>query len=107
MARIARNLIMDRWRVQGRRRLVSLSGKDRGSDLDNPATLFAKEDERAAVRAAMSQLKPDDRAALVLRYEADLTYEEMGQALQIPSATAATRVHRARQILRTRLGKAA
>jgi RNA polymerase sigma factor (sigma-70 family) len=42
----------------------------------------------------LARLRPDRRAALVLRYYEDLPYEEIAALLGIKEATARTRVHR-------------
>ena len=42
---------------------------------------------------------PDQRTAVVLRYEQGLSFEEIGQVLGIPEATARSHVHRARKDL--------
>jgi RNA polymerase sigma-70 factor (ECF subfamily) len=52
-----------------------------------------------ALQAALSRLRPDQRTAVVLRYESDLSFEEIGQVLGIPEATARSHVHRARKEL--------
>ena len=52
-----------------------------------------------ALDSALRQLRPDQRTAVVLRYEAGLSFEEVGQVLGIPEATARSHVHRARKEL--------
>lgn len=46
--------------------------------------------------AAMQQLAEVDRAALLLRAEQGLSYEDIAATLQLPMATAKVKVHRAR-----------
>ncbi len=53
----------------------------------------------AAIESAMKQLRPDQRAAVSLRYEEGLSFAEVGQVLGIPEATARSHVHRARKEL--------
>ena len=73
-----------------------------GGDVPDPATP-ADPVERAAlgvaIAAAMAHLRPDQRAALVLRYEEGLSFEEIGHVLGIPEVTARSHVHRARRSL--------
>lgn len=52
-----------------------------------------------ALHAALARLRPDYRAAIVLRYEEDLPFEEIGVVLGVPEATARSHVHRARKEL--------
>lgn len=52
-----------------------------------------------ALQNAMAALRPDQREAVVLRYEEGLSFEEIGQVLGIPEVTARSHVHRARKEL--------
>jgi RNA polymerase sigma-70 factor (ECF subfamily) len=103
VARIARNLAIDLWRRQTRRRVVPLSAVELGSDRYDPALLAEREEDRTVLRHAVNDLKPEERAVVSLRYDDDLSYEELSKKLQIPIGTAGTRVHRAITSLRGRL----
>jgi RNA polymerase sigma-70 factor (ECF subfamily) len=52
-----------------------------------------------ALDAALATLRPEFRAAIVLRYDEGLSFEEIGQVLGVPDATARSHVHRARKAL--------
>jgi RNA polymerase sigma-70 factor, ECF subfamily len=52
-----------------------------------------------ALAAALAELRYDQRAALVLRYENGLSFVEIGAVLGIPEVTARSQVHRARKEL--------
>lgn len=52
-----------------------------------------------AIEVALATLRPDFRAAIVLRYEEGLSFEEIGHVLGVPDATARSHVHRARKEL--------
>jgi len=52
-----------------------------------------------ALEAALSQLRSDQRAAIVLRYENGLSFSEIGTVLGVPEVTARSHVHRARKEL--------
>jgi RNA polymerase sigma factor (sigma-70 family) len=54
----------------------------------------------------MSRLRPDQRAAVALRYEDGLSFEEIGRILGIPEATARSHVHRARKELAREMSEA-
>lgn len=54
-----------------------------------------------AVRNALTQLKPSEREALVLRYVADLSHKEIATTLNLDEATARKRISRALAKLRT------
>ena len=52
------------------------------------------------VRDALEELKPSDREALLLRYEAGLSYREVGEVMASGEATARKRASRALARLR-------
>jgi RNA polymerase sigma-70 factor, ECF subfamily len=52
-----------------------------------------------ALEAALAELRPDQRAAIVLRYENGLSFDEIGAVLGVPEVTARSHVHRARKEL--------
>ena len=52
-----------------------------------------------ALEAALARLRPDQRAAIVLRYESGLSFDEIGTVLGVPEVTARSHVHRARKEL--------
>ena len=52
-----------------------------------------------ALEAALAGLRSDQRAAIVLRYENGLSFDEIGSVLGVPEATARSHVHRARKEL--------
>ena len=59
-----------------------------------------------ALESALAQLRPEFRAAIVLRYEEGLPFEEVAHVLGVPEATARSFVHRARKQLAERLTEA-
>jgi RNA polymerase sigma-70 factor (ECF subfamily) len=66
--------------------------------------------ERAALAQALDmalgRLRPHYRAAIALRYEEGLSFEEVGHVLGVPEATARSHVHRARKELAQMLAEA-
>jgi RNA polymerase sigma-70 factor (ECF subfamily) len=59
-----------------------------------------------ALDAALGGLRPEFRAALVLRYQDGCSYDEIGDAMGIPIGTAKTYVHRARRLIAASLAAA-
>lgn len=85
-------------RRQARLRLVHDTG--RGAD----AGELALERERAIrARAALAALKPSEREAVVLRYDAGLSFREVAAACGVDEAAARKRVSRALMRLRETL----
>jgi RNA polymerase sigma-70 factor, ECF subfamily len=52
-----------------------------------------------ALEAALAQLRPEYSAAIMLRYEEGLAFDEIGIVLGVPEVTARSHVHRARKEL--------
>lgn len=110
--RIAHNTAIDAMR-RPRHRLVSLdSAADAAPALAASAAAPPEPDpvERAALgqalEAALGRLRADFRAAVVLRYDEGLAFDEIGQIMGIPEATARSHVHRARKELARHLAEA-
>jgi RNA polymerase sigma-70 factor (ECF subfamily) len=59
-----------------------------------------------ALDAALASLRPEHRMAILLRYQQGFSYEEIGDAMEIPEGTAKTFVHRARKLMAEALEKA-
>jgi len=60
------------------------------------------ESHEALVKLArgVAGLRPEQRAAIALRYEAGLTYDQVAAAMGIPMNTVRTHLHRAKAALR-------
>jgi RNA polymerase sigma-70 factor (ECF subfamily) len=84
-------------------RLIYDRDRDRSPDSSRSeqAVLLKQRAERA--RAALAELRPSEREALLLRYGAELSYQEIGQACGVDEAAARKRVSRAVATLRDTL----
>ncbi|MET8339872.1 RNA polymerase sigma factor [Streptosporangium canum] len=60
--------------------------------------------QQAGLAAALAKLSPDDREVLLLVAWADMSYEDVARALDIPVGTVRSRLHRARAKTRQALG---
>lgn len=90
---IARNLYRDHLRRE--RRNTELED----SIPDSAPGLAARTEHRAELNAvldALKQLPEVDRAALLMRAQQEMPYEEIAQALELPVTTVKVKVHRAR-----------
>ena len=58
------------------------------------------ESDLGRLAGALADLKPDDRDVLLLIAWAELSYEQVAQALGIPVGTVRSRLHRVRRQLR-------
>jgi RNA polymerase sigma-70 factor, ECF subfamily len=62
----------------------------------NPESVASQLEQDRMLHHLMSQMKPQDRAALVLRYWYDFSDQEIGQALNLSVSAVKSRLHRAR-----------
>jgi RNA polymerase sigma-70 factor (ECF subfamily) len=95
---IATNLMRRHWRTE-RRRLRALE-RVAGSGAAGSEGRVAQGD----VLAALRDLSRDEREALLLLAWADLSYEQIAVALDVPIGTVRSRLSRARARLREQLG---
>jgi RNA polymerase sigma-70 factor (ECF subfamily) len=114
LLRIAHNVAVDSLRRSHSGQTTSL---DAYADADaarirpDPAAPAAPDpveqrDLGRALDTALRSVRPEYRAAIVLRYEESLSYDEIAAVMQVPPATARTYVHRARKELAGRLAQA-
>ncbi len=61
-----------------------------------PEASFSQHEERAAVQALLSDLNPQDRAVIIMRFWYDLSYEEIAEALSLSVSAVKSRLHRSR-----------
>jgi len=105
---IAANLLRSEWREE-RRRLAAWersAGRDEGElDADGVADRVDARAMAPAVAAGLAALDGRDRETLTLMVWAELTYEEIAEALAIPTGTVRSRIHRARTQMRAMLAE--
>jgi RNA polymerase sigma factor (sigma-70 family) len=104
---IAGNLIRRHHRDEVRQlRALARTGVDPAveSFTDRADARLAAGAASRAVAAAIAELDPDQRDALLLITWAELTYDQAAEALGIPEGTVRSRMNRARTRLRAALG---
>ena len=101
---IATNVLRHHHRAESRR----LRAYERAVHIGDGAgsTSDSSDSRRAELVAALDQLERGDRDTLLLFAWADLSYDEIAQAMTIPVGTVRSRIHRARQALRAAEGVA-
>jgi RNA polymerase sigma-70 factor (ECF subfamily) len=96
---IATNLLRHNWRTERRRlRAYARTGADRWTayeDEGDRGAGAARLDARLA--GALAAMRPRERDALLLYALAELSYEEIAAALEVPVGTIRTWLHRARE----------
>ena len=97
--RIAHNTAIDAMR-RSRPAQVPIETVPSAADApDEPLDPVERQELGNALEAALDALRPDQRAAIVLRYENGLSFDEIGTILGVPEVTARSHVHRARKEL--------
>ncbi len=97
--RIAVNESLQHLRRQRRWRCSSLTGDVMDREPDPERRL----DHKELMEQALAQLEPELRSLFLLREVEELSYAEIAEALQIPEGTVASRMNRARRLLKERL----
>ena len=107
LTRILMRRAADAWR-SGRRMRGSISLDDEAGEPVNPARAASSPsvavDRKLDVHMMLQRLAPEHRQVLVLREMHGLSYAEMAQTLGVPQGTVESRLHRAREELKRRLG---
>jgi RNA polymerase sigma-70 factor, ECF subfamily len=104
--RVATNACLDELRRRRRRPLPGLPDDERQTADEPIGTTDVDEDvvARMTVDAALQELPPDFRAAVVLRDVCALDYAEIAEVLGVPPGTVRSRIARGRALLAVRLG---
>jgi RNA polymerase sigma-70 factor (ECF subfamily) len=104
--RLVVNACMDEQRR--RRRFLPFGdgfemGSKLGVDKGEQEKRYARAELADTVKAAIGELKPKLRLAILLKYVEGLSYEEMAEALNCSKGTIASRMNRGHKILARRL----
>jgi RNA polymerase sigma-70 factor (ECF subfamily) len=110
--RVAANAALNRRRTLGRTRTRSEEFKRRqeaGDDLPSsprsPREVAEGSEDQERVQAALLALPEDLRVAIVLYDIEGQAYRDIAETLDIPEGTVKSRIHRARNALRTELAE--
>jgi RNA polymerase sigma factor (sigma-70 family) len=75
-----------------------------GTDAMDPERQLLRQDQKQSVRRAVEELPPELREVVVLRELEGMSYKEIAAIAEIPQGTVMSRLARARERLRQRLG---
>jgi RNA polymerase sigma-70 factor (ECF subfamily) len=93
--------------VHRRRRLPTLSieampRQDIPDHALGPEAKLGMNEEERQIQKMLNSLSPIDRAAIIMRYWHEMSYEEIGQSLTLSVSAIKSRLHRARKELATK-----
>lgn len=100
LAQTARSVVVDRYRREGREEVTEFGDEAMVSSDPAPDVRHEAEDARAKVRAAVRALPLKLREIVMLRVEAELTFAEIAESLQLPLGTVLTRMRTATERLK-------
>lgn len=106
--RMATNASIDFLRREKRRQVLSMTMEEDSEERQaqvpderySPHRLLEQKEARQAVAGALAALSPEHRQVLVLREMEGLSYQEIGQLLDLEEGTVKSRIARARLALR-------
>ncbi len=106
--RVATNACLDELRRRRRRPVVGLPTHPDGTSVEpvdpDADAVIDQVGDRLEIDAALTQLAPEFRAAVVLRDLCQLDYAEIAEVLDIPAGTVRSRIARGRAHLADHLG---
>lgn len=102
LAKTARSVVIDRYRRKGPK--TEELSPEIVDESEGPDRKFERSSTRAEIRAAIRALPEKLKTVVLMRIEAELTFEEIAVTLEIPLGTALTRMRTATTILKRKLG---
>jgi len=88
--------------LEKRRPLEKVSDYE-ADEAPGPEAIVAGAQTAKVIEDALTRIKPELRAVIVLRHFLHLSYGDIGDALQLPEKTVKSRLYTARQLLREQL----
>ncbi len=82
--------------------MEEMAGVELSEDAPGPEATLSRVEEQRRIRALLGNLDPVDRAAVVMYYWYDFSYEEIGAALSLTVSAVKSRLHRARSAMAQR-----
>lgn len=105
LARVATNLARDQWRKRRPLAFADLSPNEREQVVEGPGPegLLDQKQQVERLRQAVRRLRPEYRMVIALRYDGQLSYQQIAEAMDLPLNTVRTYIHRAKAELRAML----
>ena len=105
---IARNTVIDHYRVRGRRQMVSLdeAAIEVPSSDPGPDEAVEKQEERERLRACLSELSREEQEIVSLKFGSGLSNRQIARTTGLSESNVGTKLYRAVRKLRDRFPEA-
>ena len=105
---IARNTVIDHYRVRGRRKTVSLEEAtiEVSSSEPRPEEAVEKQEERERLRACLSELSREEQEIISLKFGSGLNNRQIARTIGLSESNVGTKLCRAVRKLRDRFPEA-
>ena len=105
---IARNTVIDHYRVRGRRQMVSLdeAAIEVPSSELRPEEAVEKQEERERLRACLSELSREEQEIVSLKFGSGLNNRQIARTTGLSESNVGTKLYRAVRKLRDRFPEA-
>lgn len=104
LAVIAANYQRDLWRKERRFTDLDLLDNDLPDPAPQPWEKIELDDQLEALAAAIKRLPQHYRLIIALRFDAEMSYEDIANSLNIPINTIRTHLRRAKNLIRKQMG---
>ena len=100
---IARNVVIDHYRVSGKRQRVPLEEvTPQSSGEQSPEKQLEREDERERLNLCLSELSEEEQEIVRLKFGAELNNRQISKMLDLSESNVGTKLYRAIRKLRDR-----
>lgn len=93
---IARNLVIDHYRVSSKRKTIPLEEiTDQPSDALSPQEQLERKDERERLKFCLNRLTDEEQELVRLKFGAELNNRQIGRMLNLTESNVGTKLYRA------------
>lgn len=98
--RVAINHCMDEFRKNRYSTVQVEIDETKVVNHEHPEVVFLKKEKRRQLERLIATLPEDERLIILLRYVNEISYEEIGEVMDVPLSTVRNKLHRAKKKMR-------
>lgn len=98
--RVAINHCMDEFRKKRYSTVQVEIDEERVVNSEHPELVFLKKEKSRQLERLIATLPEDERLIILLRYVNEISYEEIGEVMDVPLSTVRNKLHRAKKKMR-------